>query len=247
MTVAASRLARWLALPVNDLRGAFEASLLPGRGPAWLLAGLALVLSWWIYVPVHELAHALGCLAAGGEVSRLEIAPRYGGALLARLFPWVVAGAGYAGRLVGFDTHGDDLVYLVTVAAPFLVTVLIGVPLLESIPRDRDRPLLGAVKLGLALPAALAPFSSLPGDYYEMGSIVISRVVTLWRPSLPLARWRSDDLLELVRARFFAGGAGTAEDAVGIAASFGLGVALSFLTYWSGACFARAALRPASA
>ena len=53
-------LARWLALPVNDLRGAFEASLLPGRGPAWLLAGLALVLSWWIYVPVHELAHALG-------------------------------------------------------------------------------------------------------------------------------------------------------------------------------------------
>ena len=176
MTVAASRLARWLALPVNDLRGAFEASLLPGRGPAWLLAGLALVVSWWIYVPVHELAHALGCLAAGGEVSRLEIAPRYGGALLARLFPWVVAGAGYAGRLVGFDTHGDDLVYLVTVAAPFLVTVLIAVPLLESIPGDRDRPLLGAVKLGLALPAALAPFSSLSGDYYEMGSIVISRI-----------------------------------------------------------------------
>jgi hypothetical protein len=47
-------------------------------GPATLarLLGWTL-LAWWIYVPVHELLHALGCAAAGGSVGRLWIQPRY--------------------------------------------------------------------------------------------------------------------------------------------------------------------------
>ena len=41
---------------------------------------------------LHELLHAAACLAAGGEVTRLEIAPQYGGGLMARVFPFVVSG-----------------------------------------------------------------------------------------------------------------------------------------------------------
>jgi len=67
------------------------------RGLAFALLGLAV--GWWIYVPIHELLHAAACLLAGGEVTRLEIAPQYGGALLARIFPFVVSGGEYAGRL----------------------------------------------------------------------------------------------------------------------------------------------------
>jgi hypothetical protein len=76
----------------------------------------SLLLSWWVYVPIHELAHAWGCLLAGGEVTRLEIDWIYGASLLARVFPYVTVGSEYAGRLSGFDNRGSDLTYLVTCA-----------------------------------------------------------------------------------------------------------------------------------
>jgi len=136
-----------------------------------VLAGVA---AWWIYVPIHELLHALGCWVTGGAVSRLEIAPEYGGALLAHVFPFVVSGGDYAGRLSGFDTHGSDLVYLATDAAPFLLSIVLGVPLLRASNRGR-RP----VRFGTAVVLALAPFYSLTGDYYEMGSILVTRAATL--------------------------------------------------------------------
>ena len=84
-----------------------------------LLVAAGLVVGWWVYVPLHELLHAFGCLAAGGEVSRLEIAPVYGGGWLSKLFPFVVPGGPYAGRLSGFDSHGSDWIYLATDLAPF--------------------------------------------------------------------------------------------------------------------------------
>ena len=234
-----------LALPLDDLRAALEATVVRGRGSTWLAAGVALLISWWIYVPIHELAHAFGCLWAGGEVSRLEIAPRYGASLLQRLFPWVVVGSDYAGRLAGFNTRGNDLIYLVTVAAPFLLTILVGVPLLRAVPAWRHRPLAPAIMLGLALPVALAPIVSLTGDYYEMGSILVSRIIAFGRPSFVLARWRSDDLLALVRERFGAGGGGGMEDALGILASFLVGVALAWLTYALGAAWSGVVVRRA--
>src|SRR5262249_2715862 len=67
---------------------------------------------WWIYVPVHELLHAAGCRLTGGGVTRLEIGAVYGGALLSRVLPFVVAGGEDAGRLSGFDTHRSDRIYL---------------------------------------------------------------------------------------------------------------------------------------
>ncbi|MFI5365900.1 MAG: hypothetical protein ACHQ4J_09760, partial [Candidatus Binatia bacterium] len=161
-----------------------------------VLAGVA---AWWIYVPIHELLHALGCWVTGGAVSRLEIAPEYGGALLAHVFPFVVSGGDYAGRLSGFDTHGSDLVYLATDAAPFLLSIVLGVPLLRASNRGR-RP----VRFGAAVVLALAPFYSLTGDYFEMGSILVTRAATLAHGGGPLrfASLRSDDVMRLVVGRW---------------------------------------------
>ena len=40
-------------------------------------------MSWYVYVPIHELLHALGCAATGGTVTTLEVQTQYGGAILA--------------------------------------------------------------------------------------------------------------------------------------------------------------------
>lgn len=153
------------------------------RGLALVFLGLAV--GWWVYVPLHELLHAAACLAAGGEVTRLEIAPLYGGGLLARIFPFVVSGGEYAGRLSGFDTHGSDLIYLATDLGPFLLTLFPGVWLLRRA-GAAGRPIL----FGLALPFALAPFISLTGDAYEIGSILVTQLPP-WGEVL-----RGDDLFK---------------------------------------------------
>ena len=201
------------------------------RRPVDLLAlALGLVVGWFVYVPLHELLHAAGCAAAGGTVSRLEIAPLYGGPLLARLFPWVVSGGDYAGRLSGFDTGGSDLVYLVTDLAPFVLTLLPGVWALRRAARA-GRGLL----FGLAAPFALAPFLSLTGDAYEIGSILVT-----WIPpwATPAARelLRGDDL-------FLRIGALTAQSGplswLGLALATALGVLWAFATYAVGGWLAR--------
>jgi hypothetical protein len=46
---------------------------------------------------------------------------------------------------------------------------------------------------------------SLTGDYYEMGSIVISRVVSWVDPQFTVTRWRSDDLSKLADQLFGSG------------------------------------------
>ncbi|HYU34655.1 MAG TPA: hypothetical protein VEW48_21090 [Thermoanaerobaculia bacterium] len=153
------------------------------RGLVLVLLGLAV--GWWVYVPVHELLHAAACLATGGAVTRLEIAPQYGGALLARVFSFVTAGGEYAGRLSGFDTRGSDLIYIATDLGPFLLTLFPGVWLLRRA-GAAGRPVL----FGLALPLALAPFLSLTGDAYEIGSILVTRLPP-WGEVL-----RGDDLVK---------------------------------------------------
>ena len=158
------------------------------KGLALALAGLAA--GWWLYVPIHELLHAAGCLAAGGSVTRLEIAPLYGGALLQRIVPFVVAGGDYAGRLSGFATGGSDLVYLATDLGPFVLTLLPGVWWLRKAGRA-GRP----VQFGLSLPFALAPFLSLPGDAYEIGSILVTRLPP-WAKMQEILR--GDDLFQQI-------------------------------------------------
>ena len=85
--------------------------------------------------------------------------------------------------------------------------------------------------LGTAIPVAFAPFGSLPGDYYEMGSILVSRAVATVSPGFAIERWRSDDLVKLVSTL---APEATVADVVGVTASVLVGVALAFATYWAG-------------
>src|SRR5262245_65586894 len=118
---------------------------------AFVIVILAGAVAWWVYVPAHELLHALGCVITGGRVAELQIAPRYGGGLLARVFPFVVGHSDYAGRLSGFDTKGSDLIYLATDAMPYVLTVLIGVPVLKASGQAGRPALLGpAFEIGRA-------------------------------------------------------------------------------------------------
>lgn len=206
---------------------------------------IAMTLTWFVYVPVHEFLHVLGCIATGGTVSELKIHPIYGGELLSGLFPFVVADGEYAGRLSGFDTHGSDFVYLATVAAPYLLTVLLGVPALRQCGM-RARPLL----FGAASVVSLAPFYSVPGDYYEMGSILTTRAAT-WltvgaagEPAY--GNIRSDDVFALIgdvitnpAGLSLSGGSEIAIASGLIALSLVLAVLLAFATFTLGGIVAR--------
>ncbi|MEE8526645.1 MAG: hypothetical protein V3T72_22135 [Thermoanaerobaculia bacterium] len=224
---SAARLVRgFFAAPVLDFWHGYTSCLERGvRGLVLVCAGLAA--GWWVYVPVHELLHAAGCLAAGGSVTRLEIDELYGGGLLAQIFPFVTAGSDYAGRLSGFDTGGSDLVYLATDLAPFLLTVFPGVWALR-----RAGAAGAAAAFGFWLPFALAPFLSLTGDAFEIGSILVTRLPP-WSGSAVL---RSDDALQLAATLAATAGAPWG----GFALAFTVGVLWALATYALGVAAARA-------
>ena len=182
-------------------------------------------------MPLHELAHTFGCLAAGGEVTRLEIAPEYGAAWLARWLPFIAVGSDYAGQLTGFDTGGRDSVYLATVLAPYLLTLFPGIPALLLCAQRAG--LAASAGFGASLPWALAPLLSLSGDYYEAGSILASRAgaVLTDRGEFAVAIWRGDDLFRLV-ADLSARGALDGVNSAGIAAGLVLGTVLALATLW---------------
>ena len=217
----------WLRDPVDDYLAALEHAARGSVPGAMLRIVLGLALCWWIYVPIHELLHAYGCLWSGGSVTRLDIDAIYGAALLQRWFPFVAVGSEHAGQLVGFDTHGSDLVYLVTCLAPFALTVFPGVALLRWAARLQSAPQAGWL-LGAAIPLAFAPFISLPGDFYEIGSILVTRVAVLFDPALDMKRWRSDDLFGLLDRL---APTATALDWGIVAGAFVLGLILALTTY----------------
>jgi hypothetical protein len=225
-----------LRAPLDDLAGGLRA--IGDGGPTALALALGgYVASWWVYVPIHELLHAFACIGTGGRVTRLEIDGVYGAAFLKRVFPFVAVGSDFGGRLTGFDTHGSDLVYLATDIAPFLLTVFLAIPALRASTRAAWPPRRRALVFGAALPVALAPFLSLGGDYYEMGSIVVSRAAASLRPGLDLARWRSDDLGKLASTLLRTEGAGI-DDAIGVASGAALGAVLAVATYTLGCAWA---------
>lgn len=170
---------------------------LPGpMSLAWIMAGL--LLGWWVYVPVHELLHVFGCVATGGSVSRLELAPLYGGGILEHWLPFVVSGSDYAGQLTGFDTRGSDWIYQACVLMPYVLTVFPGFWLWQRVLAQRGTPGVGRMlAAGGLLPLVAAPLMSLTGDYYESGSIVVSRIASA-ATGRDASLWRSDDLFRLV-------------------------------------------------
>ena len=182
----------------QEILAAMDAVLAP-RSPPWLSLGsilLATLGAWFLYVPIHELMHALGCVTTGGRVDELQIATLYGGGLLEQVFPFVVAGGEYAGRLTEFDTGGSDLVYLATDLAPYLLTLLGAFPLLRA-----ARARASALLLGPGVVLTAAPVLSLVGDYYEIGSILVSATLRALGGGGDDARWmalRHDDLAALL-------------------------------------------------
>lgn len=228
------------------------------RGSARVLATpfITLVVTWFIYVPIHELLHVLGCVATGGTVTRLELSARYGAAILSKVFPFVVSGSDYAGQLKGFDTKGSDLCYLATDFLPFVLSILIGVPLIKIAGRRR-RP----VMFGIAIVLGLAPFYNLSGDYFEMASIISTRGVAVASgtptPAPPepaaddrAAPWyyklRSDDVFRLLSnftnnpGQIGATTLGSKFVAIAlILVSCVLAILLSFGTYWAGHLFSQ--------
>ena len=220
--------------PLHDYLAALNICL--GRFKIRHLAAIMLsfAVSWWIYVPIHELFHALGCIIGGGHVTKLEIAPIYGADFLKGFFPFVESGSKYAGRLSGFDTHGSDLTYLLTDFFPYILTILLGVPLLKSVSSRNSASLTNSIIFGISLPLAYAPFISVTGDFYEIGSILVSRVAASLVPSVSPERWRSDDLFNLTERLFFSDSVQWFPDSIGVIASFLLGVVLIFAVYWAG-------------
>ncbi len=202
----------------------------------------SLVVTWFLYVPIHELLHAAGCIITGGEVTRLEIAPQYGGRLLAQYFSFVVSGSEYAGQLTGF-TKDSDLIYLATDFGPYVLTVLLGIPLLRTCTREWH-----PIRLGAGIVVGLAPLYNLFGDYFEMGSIVMTRIATvvgLGSGPLAFGSLRSDDVFKLVGAIFtnpdslaLSSGGDIAIAIAIVVLSFALGIVLALLTYALGDLFA---------
>jgi len=237
-----NKIKKILALPFEDFFSGLE-SCLAKFSPVYILVlVVSFVISWWIYVPLHELGHALGCILGGGTVSSLEISPMYGASFLKEIFPFVSVGSDYAGQLTGFDTKGSDLIYLLTDFFPFLLTIFVGVPLLRS--AAGSKPLWASIKLGFGLPIAFAPFISFSGDYYEMGSIIISKIANLISPAIEITRWRSDDLFKLAGELFFNGNPYGITDVVGVALSFLLGIVLIYVTYMLGVLWSRLLFGP---
>jgi hypothetical protein len=200
---------------------------------ALLLAAAGLAAGWWVYVPLHELLHAAACRAAGGGVTRLEIDRLYGGGLLAQVFPFVVPASEYAGRLSGFNTRGSDLIYLATDLGPFLLTLFPGVWALRRAAAARRAALFGA-----ALPFALAPFLSLGGDAYEIGSILATRLPPWTAPAMRQLL-RGDDVAKKLGELAQLADAGVSPWGGALLALL-LGAAWAFLTYALGGAVARA-------
>lgn len=193
---------------------------------AWVFAGLGF--GWWVYVPIHEFLHAAACRLTGGQVTELQIAPLYGGDLWAALFPWVTSGGDYAGRLVGFDTFGNDGIYLATDFGPFVLTLWPGVWALRRA-AAASRPML----FGASLPMGLAPFMSLTGDAFEIGTILTTRLAP-W--SAYAETLRSDDLLLWVETHWQTAGAPWG----GAALALLLGIIWALGTYAAGGLVASA-------
>ncbi|MFQ5414746.1 MAG: hypothetical protein ACE5E6_09845, partial [Phycisphaerae bacterium] len=64
---------RFFAEPFTDLVACLEAQLVRTKRPlrVAVLIMVSLVVTWWVYVPIHELLHVLGCVATGGSVTQL--------------------------------------------------------------------------------------------------------------------------------------------------------------------------------
>lgn len=231
---------RFFLLPIEDVLGGLE-PLVRVKSPFRALGPpmISVIVIWFLYVPPHEIYHVSGCLIAGGYVDRLEMSAIYGASYYAKIFPFIHTGSDYAGQLTGFDTHGSDFCFFVTDFMPYVMTLLFGVTCIK-LSRRKRRPIL----FGIGVVIGLAPFYNIPGDYYEMGSTITTRVFSALNGvgNPPLYEGiRSDDIFKLWEFVFTKPGEigldGAKSIAIGvvlIGVSFVVDVLLAFCTYWVG-------------
>jgi hypothetical protein len=231
---------RLFVAPFTDLFAGLQRSTDAIGWRALPLLIVACAAGWWLYVPVHELMHAWGAQLGGATVTRLDIDPIYGARVLQRIFPYVQVGSAYAGQLAGFDTHGSDLAYALTVFFPFFLSVAIGVPLLIRAARAPAAGIASTLLFGFALPIAWAPILSIGGDFYELGAIAVSRAAAIVR--VEGESWRGDDVVAIA-VRRFGGATFSWTDGAGVAASLLLGIVLAFATYAAGRAVAAMLVR----
>jgi len=145
-----------------------------------MITMVSLVITWFIYVPIHELLHVGGCIWTGGTVTELIMGREYGADFLSKIFPFIKPESSiYAGRVTGFQPNGDAG-YLMTDFLPFVLTIFPGVFfLLKSAEKKR------IWMAGPGIVAGLAPFTNLTGDYFEMGSILSTRIVNFLGAGTP--------------------------------------------------------------
>jgi hypothetical protein len=179
-----------LVIPFQELESAAKTGIL-------LL--VSVVVTWFVYVPIHELLHVAGCVVTGGTVTELIMGREYGADFLARFFPFITPQSGqYAGRVTGFEPNGD-VGYFVTVFAPYILTLFPGIWLVGHAAYTRKFWLFGP-----GIVVGLAGFYNLTGDYFEMGTILSTRIVDLISGGNASASinafWemRSDDLFHLI-------------------------------------------------
>jgi len=182
----------WRAVPavLRLVMQTFEDILLAKRTYSlfWILFWL--IVLWHVYVPVHELLHVLGCYLTGGEVRELALKAQYGGQLLSKFFPFVVAESNYAGQLTGFSTP-NDFAYAFVDFLPYLISMP-GVALFV-VARKKCSPILFA----LATVLGLTPMTVVIGDFYEAASLLTTRLGPLLDPQLGPRALISDDVFRL--------------------------------------------------
>lgn len=188
----------YYALPFLALKPAFlltmngfEQLLLRGGNRALFGMMVSLVVFWHLYTPVHELLHVAACLSGGGTVSELALKPQYGGTLLAKVFPFVVADSDYAGQLTGFTTP-NDLVYAWVDLAPYLLSLPGLVVLVIGVQQRR------VWLFGPAMVLTWVPLMSFSGDFFELVSLAATRLVPMLDPTQPARLLVSDDGFKLL-------------------------------------------------
>ena len=212
----------WTKTALNTPTQALSHLLNDGSNIKLLVLLLVFFISFWVYVPIHELMHAFATILVGGEVKELAIDATYGGVFFAKIFPFVVSESDYAGQLTDFTTR-NKFAYFIVDMFPYLLS-LPGVLLIRLAAKYKR---LWLFSIGFLL--MLVPMTQIFGDFYEVASLGMGEIMSLLNPSLNPDLIVSDDMFKLISS--------TNENSnknfliyISIGFSFILGLILAWLT-----------------
>ena len=184
-------LTSWTKTALNTPTQALGHLLSDGSNTKLFILLLVFLVSFWIYVPIHELMHAFGCMLTGGEVRELAIDATYGGKLFAKIFPFVVSESEYAGQLTDFTTP-NKFAYFIVDMFPYLLSL----PGILFIRLAAKKNYLWLFSLGFLL--MLVPLTQIFGDFYEATSLGMGEVMTMFNSNLEADSIVSDDMFKLI-------------------------------------------------